>query len=147
MERMAHYREILDDVAKQSSDTERRAQEAERETDKLKKAEYMKERIGQEFDGVISGITAWGMYVELSNTVEGMVHVSRMSGDYFYYNESTVEMTGERTGRTYRLGEPVRVRVAEVEMQLRAVDFELVEEENNEQGSAEAGGEQQESVS
>ena len=147
VERMAHYREILDDVAKQSSDTERRAQEAERETDKLKKAEYMKERIGQEFDGVISGITAWGMYVELSNTVEGMVHVSRMSGDYFYYNESTVEMTGERTGRTYRLGEPVRVRVAEVEMQLRAVDFELVEEENNEQGSAEAGGEQQESVS
>lgn len=147
VERMAHYREILDDVAKQSSDMERRAQEAERETDKLKKAEYMKERIGQEFDGVISGITAWGMYVELSNTVEGMVHVSRMPGDFFYYDENTMEMTGERTGRTYKLGEPVKVRVVEVEMQLRAIDFELVEEENNERGSAEAGGEQQESVS
>lgn len=141
-ERTAHYREILDGVAKQSSDTERRAQEAERETDKLKKAEYMQERIGQEFDGVISGITAWGMYVELPNTVEGMVHVSKMPGDYFYYNESTYEMVGERTGRTYKLGEPVRIRVAEVEMQIKTIDFELVEELDDEQGSAEAGGEQ-----
>lgn len=140
-ERMAHYREILDEVAKQSSDTERRAQEAERETDKLKKAEYMQERIGQEFDGVISGITAWGMYVELPNTVEGMVHVSKMSGDYFHYDESAYEMVGERTGRAYKLGEPVRVRVAEVELQMKAIDFELVEEAENEQGSAEAGGE------
>lgn len=128
-ERMAHYREILDNVAKHSSETERRADEAERETDKLKKAEYMSERIGEEYDGIISGITAWGIFVELPNTVEGMIHVSKLPGDYFCYNESTYEMTGEKTGISYRLGEPVRVRVAGTDSLTKAIDFDLVESE------------------
>ncbi len=128
-ERMAHYTSILDEVAKHSSETERRADEAERETDKLKKAEYMSERIGEEYDGVISGITAWGIYVELPNTIEGMIHVSKLPGDYFYYNESTYEMVGESTGISYQLGQPVRIRVAGTDPLTKAIDFDIVTEE------------------
>lgn len=123
--RVQHYREILEQVAKQSSDTERRAEEAERETDKLKKVEYMEECIGMEFDGVISGITGWGIYVELPNTVEGLVHVSRLSGDYFYYDEKKYEMVGDATGRAYKLGMPVKVRVLECDRFTKTIDFEL----------------------
>ena len=136
-ERMRHYRDILDEVAKHSSETERRADEAERETDKLKKMEYMEERIGEVFDGVISGVTVWGVYVELQNTVEGMIHVSKLPGDYYNYSESTYEMVGERTGRTFKLGEPVRIRVTGTERLTKTIDFELVEDEEYEQGSAE----------
>ncbi len=126
-ERIAHYREILPEVAKHSSEMERRADEAERETDKLKKVEYMTERIGETFEGVISGVTAWGIYVELPNTVEGMVHVSRLPGDYYYYNEGTYEMVGEATGRTFKLGMPVKICVEDCDKMTRTIDFSLVE--------------------
>ncbi len=128
-ERAGHYRSILTEVCRHSSETERRADEAERETEKLKKAEYMEERIGQVFDGVISGITSWGVYVELPNTVEGLVHVSRLPGDYFYYRESTYEMVGEATGKAYKLGMPVKICVVGTDRMTRTVDFDLVEEE------------------
>ncbi len=127
-DRIAHYREILPEVAKHSSETERRADEAERETDKLKKVEYMEERIGESFSGVVSGVTGWGIYVELENTVEGLVHVSKLHGDYYYYNESTYEMVGEATGRVYKLGMPVRVRVDDCDKMTRTIDFSLVRE-------------------
>ena len=125
-ERIAHYKKILDEVAARSSSRERLADEAERETDKLKKAEYMQERIGEEFEGVISGVTNWGIYVALPNTIEGLVHISKIEGDFFDYDEDNYELTGERTGRRYTLGQPVRVRVSDVDMSLRAVDFALV---------------------
>ena len=124
-ERMAHYRDILPGVAQECSKLERRADEAERETDKLKKVEFMEGHIGEEFDGVVSGVTAWGIYVELPNTVEGLVHVSRLAGDYFYYQESTCEMVGESTGRSYKLGMPVKVRVFACDRFTRTIDFEL----------------------
>ena len=127
-ERTAHYRGILPEVAKHSSEMERRADEAERETDKLKKVEYMEARIGECFDGVVSGVTGWGIYVELSNTVEGLIHVSKLPGDYFYYNENTYEMVGEATGRTFKLGMPVRVRVDDCDRFNRTIDFSLQEE-------------------
>lgn len=127
--RIEHYQEILPEVAKHSSEMERRADEAERETEKLKKAEYMEGHIGEIFEGVISGITSWGIYVELPNTVEGMIHVSKLPGDYFVYDENTYEMTGQDTGKTYRLGESVRVCVDGVERMTRSVDFSIVEEE------------------
>lgn len=126
-ERAAHYREILPEVAKHSSETERRADEAERETDKLKKVEYMEERIGESYDGVISGVTGWGIYVELPNTVEGLVHVSKLPGDYFCYHEESCEMVGERTGRCYKLGMPVRIRVDGCDRFNRTIDFSLEE--------------------
>ena len=126
-ERTTHYRGILPEVAKHSSETERRADEAERETDKLKKVEYMEARIGECFDGVVSGVTGWGIYVELPNTVEGLIHVSKLPGDYFYYNENTYEMVGEITGRTFKLGMPVRIRVDDCDRFNRTIDFSLEE--------------------
>ena len=124
-ERIAHYKEILPQVASETSRLERRADEAERETDKLKKVEYMEKHIDEVFEGVISGVTSWGIYVELPNTVEGLVHVSRLSGDYFYYHESTCEMVGEATGKTYKLGMPVKVRVLECDRFTRTIDFDM----------------------
>ncbi|MCI9321088.1 MAG: ribonuclease R [Lachnospiraceae bacterium] len=126
-ERVSHYREILPQVAKHSSETERRADEAERETDKLKKVEYMENYIGRCFEGVISGVTSWGIYVELHNTVEGLIHVSKIPGDYYYYDESKCEMVGEVTGRTFKLGMPVKVQVDGCDRFNRTIDFGLVE--------------------
>ena len=123
-ERVAHYRDILPGVADAASKLERRADEAERETDKLKKVEFMEQHIDEEFDGVISGVTAWGIYVELPNTVEGLVHVSRLEGDYYYFNETACEMVGSATGRSYKLGMPMRVRVVECDRFTRTIDFE-----------------------
>lgn len=94
-DRMAHYEKILPEVATQSSEMERRAEEAERETVKLKKVEYMQDRIGEEFEGVISGITKWGAYVELPNTIEGLVHVVNMKDDHYEYREEQYELVGE----------------------------------------------------
>ena len=125
-ERITHYREILPEVAKHSSETERRADEAERETDKLKKVEYMEERIGETYEGVISGVTNWGIYVELPNTVEGLVHVSRLSGDYYHYKQDSCEMVGDATGKSYKLGMPVTVRVEDCDRFQRTIDFSIV---------------------
>lgn len=124
-ERMEHYRGILPEVAKHSSETERRAAEAERETDKLKKTEYMEAHIGESFRGVISGVTGWGLYVELPNTVEGLVHVTGMTDDFYVFDQQKCEMRGEETGRVYRLGMQVGVRVTGCERLNRMVYFEL----------------------
>lgn len=126
-ERMAHYREILPKVCKQSSETERRADEAERETDKLKKAQYMSGHIGEIFEGVISGVTSWGIYVELPNTVEGLVRVSAMQDDFYDYDESAHALTGQSTGRKYKLGDQVKVCVKEVDTFMRTIDFDIAE--------------------
>lgn len=123
--RRQHYEKILPDVAKQAGDLERRADEAERETIKMKKVEYMEERIGEAFEGVISGITQYGLYVELSNTIEGLVHVTSLKDDYYHYVEDAYEMVGEHTGRSYKLGQTVTVRVAGTDRLMRTVDFTL----------------------
>ena len=134
--RTEHYAEILDEVARQSSVCERRADEAERESDKLKKAEYMSYHLGEEFEGIISGVTGWGLYVELPNTVEGLVHVNTLRDDYYVFDQESYELLGEMTKKVYKLGDKVRVRVAEADKMLKTVDFELVsdirddEEEN-----------------
>lgn len=145
--KIAHYDKILPEVAKHSSETERRADEAERETEKLKKAEYMSHHIEEEFEGVISGVMAWGMYVELPNTVEGLVHVTSLRDDYYEYFESTYELVGQATNRRYKLGQKVKVIVSAVDLLQRTIDFELVEEggEQNGQGKQKADREQQKS--
>ena len=125
--RIAHYRDILPGVAERSSKLERRADEAERETDKLKKVQYMEERLGEVYEGVVSGVTAWGIYVELPNTVEGLVHVSRLPGDYYCYHEESCEMVGETTGRTYSLGQPVKVQVVSTDRVMRTIDFDIAD--------------------
>lgn len=125
--RTAHYEAILDGVAQQCSKLERRADEAERETEKLKKAEYMEDKIGECFEGVISGVTGWGLYVELPNTVEGLVHISKIEGDYYIYDAAHYELVGQGTGKKYCLGETVMVQVDQVDTILKTVDFVLAE--------------------
>ena len=124
--RIAHYEKILPEVAKHSSEMERRADEAERETEKLKKVEYMERHIGETYLGVISGVTEWGFYVELPNTVEGLVHVTTLTDDYFHYNESTYELIGEATGRRYKLGQRIEVVVSGTDRWMRTIDFRVV---------------------
>lgn len=122
-ERIAHYKGILTEVCRHSSEAERRAEEAERETDKLKKAEYMEDHIGEQFEGIISGITSWGIYVELSNTVEGMVHVASIPGGYYYYDESSYEMVGKDNQKSYKLGEKLTIQVKDVDKLAKTIDF------------------------
>ena len=108
---------------------ERRAEEAERETLKLKKCEYMEARIGQVFEGVISGVTNRGFYVELPNTVEGMVSVNDLQEDFYVFEEEQMELRGEASGRVYRLGQKLRVRVSGTDRLNRTIDFAVSEEE------------------
>ncbi len=127
-DRTEHYKEILPGVARHASETERRADEAERETVKLKKAQYMEAHIGECFDGIISGITEWGIYVELPNTVEGLIRVSDLEGDFYVFNADRYEMTGQATGKTYRLGDRVRIRVKDADRNMRTVDFVIADD-------------------
>lgn len=127
--RVTHYNKILPEVSSQSSAMERRADEAEREVEKLKKAQYMCQFIGETFEGVISGITTWGIYVELPNTVEGMIRVTNLKDDYYYYDEDSYTMVGETTKKTYKLGQKLKIEVDSVDKILRNIDFVLAEEE------------------
>lgn len=130
-DRQSHYSELLDSVAVSTSKSERKADEAERETVKLKKAQYMQKHINEIYEGVISGVTNWGIYVELENTVEGLVHVSSLAGDYFIFDEKEYELRGERTGITYRLGETIKVMVHDVDLSMRTVDFIVADFDEN----------------
>lgn len=136
-ERLKHYEKILHEVAAHSSMTERRADEAEREVEKLKKIEYMMEHIGECYEGVISGVTSWGLYVELPNTVEGMVRVSVMDDDYYIYDEEHYQLIGEHTKKVYKLGQKVKIEVIGADKLQRTIDFALVEDESDEERSIE----------
>lgn len=126
-EKTQHYTEILPDIAEHCSKTERRADEAERDTVKMKKAQYMMSHIGEEYDAVITGLMSYGMYAELPNTVEGLIHVTRMYDDRYYYREESYEMYGMDTGRIFRLGDTIRIRVTDADKEAKTVDFELAE--------------------
>lgn len=126
--RIKHYNSILNEVAKHTSTTERRADDAERDTDKLKMVEYMEKHLGEEFEGVISSMTSWGIYVELPNTIEGMISVASLKDGYYNYDENHFEMVNETTNRTFKLGQKVVVSVASTDKVLRTIDFELVED-------------------
>ena len=121
--RLGHYSHILPGVAVQTSALERRADEAERETQKLKKCQYMEQFVGSSFEGVISGITNWGFFVELPNTVEGLVRLADLPGDYYAFDEARYQLVGERTGKTFKLGQRIRVMVAGADRITRTVDF------------------------
>src|SRR5699024_3856962 len=111
---MNKWRDELPEITKHSSIKERAAIEAEREVDDLKKAEYMADKIGEQYEGMISSVTNFGMFVELENTVEGLIHVSYMTDDYYHFDEQSFAMIGERTGNVYRIGETVKVEVIDV---------------------------------
>lgn len=126
--KIRHYDQILEEVARQSSAMERRAEEVERETVKMKKAEFMKQHIGETFDGVISGVTEWGLYVELENTVEGLIHVNTMTDDYYTYDREQYLLKGDMTKKVYAMGQKIRIRVENVDVQTKSIDFSLERE-------------------
>ncbi len=131
--KIEHYNEILDEVAKHSSETERRAEEAERETDKLKKAQYMENHVGETFEGIVSGVTAWGLFVELDNSCEGMVRAASMTDDFYVYDEDSMKLVGERTRREYTIGDKVTIRVLQADRLTKAIDFKIVNGEDDEE--------------
>ena len=120
---------IVDEAAKQSSEMERLAEDAEREVDDLKKAEYMMDRIGEEYDGIISSVTSFGIFVELLNTIEGLVHITDLDDDYYVYDEAHLMLIGERTKNIYRLGDAVKVRCSRVDIDNREIFFDIVKNE------------------
>lgn len=121
--RISHYEEILDERASSSSRAERRADEAERETEKLKKAQYMRKFLGEEFEGVISGVTNWGFYVELPNTCEGLVRMTDLRDDFYRFSEETMSLVGEKTGKIYALGQKVWVQVQNTDILTHTIEF------------------------
>ncbi|TQS74779.1 ribonuclease R [Ornithinibacillus gellani] len=126
-----HWKSLMPEIARHTSEMERRAVDAERDTDDLKKAEFMQDKIGEEFTGIISSVTSFGMFVELENTVEGLIHVSFLVDDYYHFDERNYALIGERTGKIYRIGQEVQVKVTNVNMEEHAVDFELADSESN----------------
>ncbi|WP_088104145.1 ribonuclease R [Halalkalibacter urbisdiaboli] len=121
-----HWREKLPGLTQHSSEMERRAVEAERDTDSVKKAQYMEDKIGETFTGIISSVTNFGLFVELESTIEGLVHVSYLTDDYYHFDEKQYAMIGERTGHVFRIGDEIEVRVVSVNVEESSIDFEIV---------------------
>jgi len=126
-DRQEYLASRMQEIAQQSSERERVAVEAERDTEQLKKAEYMLDKVGEVFPGMISSVTSFGMFVELENTVEGLIHISTMTDDYYHFHEQHMSLIGERTSRIFRIGDEVEIRVARVNMDEHTIDFELVD--------------------
>ncbi|MDT8717889.1 ribonuclease R [Clostridium sp. 19966] len=124
---------IVEHASIQSSETERIAQDAEREVDDLKKAEYMSDKIGETFEGIISSVTGFGFFVELPNTIEGLVHMSTLEDDYYVYDEAHLCIIGERTKKIYKLGDQVKILVSRVDIDSREVHFEVITEEGEDE--------------
>ena len=118
-------------VAEHSSERERNAVDAERETEDLKKAEFMYDKIGEEFEGIVSSVTSFGMFIELDNSIEGLIHVSYLTDDYYYYHDKQYALIGERTGKIFRIGDQVTVRVINVNKDEHTIDFEMVDMKQN----------------
>ncbi|WP_429970666.1 ribonuclease R [Fructilactobacillus sp. Tb1] len=125
----AKYADVVGEVAVHCSETERRAVDTERAVNAMMKAEYMSDRIGEEFDGVVSSVMKFGIFVELPNTVEGLVHISRMKDDYYQYVEKYMALVGRNTKRTFKIGQDIRVKCVGVDVDQSAVDFEIVDVE------------------
>ena len=121
----SHYSEILDEVAKHSSETERRAEEAERETDKLKKAQFMENHVGERFEGIVSGVTQFGFFVELDNSCEGMVRAASMEDDFYVFDETAIKLVGERYHKEYTIGQKVMIKVVGADRLTKTIDFKL----------------------
>lgn len=124
--RAEYLREFVEKAAVQASERERAADEAERDVEDMKKVEYMSRRIGEEFEGIVSGVTAFGLFVELENGVEGMVRVSYMVDDFYHFDEKNYMLLGKRTKKAYRIGDAVRVQLLRANLDEKKLDFALV---------------------
>ena len=121
----AKFAKLAIKFADMSSDAEKKAEEAERELEKIKMCEYMSEHIDEEFDGIISSVTSFGVFVELENTIEGLVHVENMKDDYYIFDEKNVIMTGKHSKRVLKIGDKVKIKVIAADKMLRRIDFEI----------------------
>lgn len=117
----------MPEIAKWTSQRERVAEEAERETIDLKKVEFMQDKIGQVFEGIISNVTPFGFFVELENTIEGLVRVSTLEDDYYVFNEKTYQLIGEKSKKVYKIGDRVKVMLIDANVPLRQIEFSVVE--------------------
>ena len=117
----------LPELCEHTSQKERDAIDCERDVDSMKMAEYMESHIGEEYDGVISSIMSFGMFIQLDNLVEGLVHISEIKGDYYIYNDSTKTLKGQKKGKEYKMGQKVRIVVTNASKENSTVDFNLVE--------------------
>ena len=119
------HQKQAEDRAKQSSEREKIATKVEREAEDLKKAEYMESRIGEEYEGIVSSITSFGMFVELENTIEGLIRFEDLGDEYFIYNEEKKQLIGEKSNKVYKIGDKVKIRVKKASKILRQIDFEI----------------------
>lgn len=126
-----HYQEVMPEIALQSSNREREAIEIEREVNDMKIAEYMEKHIGEEFEGIISSITNFGFFVELDNTIDGLVHVTDLTDDFYFFDEKNLRYIGQRSGKVYKMSDQVKVRVSGASKKEKTVDFEIVGMKSN----------------
>lgn len=123
----SEYQKIAEIVADKSSEREKIAKKVERDSIDLKKAEFMMDKIGEEYDGIVSSVTNFGIFVELNNTVEGLVRFENLGeNEYFNYDDERKILIGEKTGKTYKLGDKVRIKVNDANKETRKIDFEIV---------------------
>ena len=130
MDQISHFQEVIPYLAEQSSNREREAIDIEREVDDMKMVEYMSDHIGEEYEGMISSVTQFGFFVELPNTIDGLVHITELRDDYYHYDEKNLMLVGEMTGRTYKLSDKVKIRVLSCNKKERTIDFELVDQKS-----------------
>ena len=130
MDQISHFQEVIPYLAEQSSNREREAIDIEREDDDMKMVEYMSDHIGEEYEGMISSVTQFGFFVELPNTIDGLVHITELRDDYYHYDEKNLMLVGEMTGRTYKLSDKVKIRVLSCNKKERTIDFELVDQKS-----------------
>ena len=123
-----HFEQVIPDIASQSSSRERRAIEAEREVEAMKKAEFMEEFVGEEFDGIVSSVVKFGLFVELSNTVEGLIHVANLP-EFFHYNERNLTLQGEKSSVVFRVGQQIRIKLVRSDKATGEIDFEYLPSE------------------
>ena len=122
---LEEHRNQADERAKQSSEREKIATKVEREAEDLKKAEYMEKRIGEEYEGIVSSVTSFGIFVELENTVEGLIRFEDLGDEYFIYDEDRKRLIGEKTSKTYKIGDKIAIEVKNASKLLRQIDFKL----------------------
>ncbi|MEE1130719.1 MAG: ribonuclease R [Caryophanon sp.] len=125
-ETIGYWKSVMDEIADHTSSRERRAVDAERDVEALKKAQFMLDKVGEEFNGIVSSVTNFGMFIELENTIEGLVHMRNMNDDYYRFDDRSMSLIGERTARQFRIGDEVRIKVTAVNLDESAIDFEVV---------------------
>ena len=124
----SHFEQVIPDIASQSSSRERRAIDAEREVEAMKKAEYMEDYVGEEYDALVSSVVKFGLFVELPNTVEGLIHITTLPG-FYHFNERDLTLRGEKSGVTFRVGQEIRIRVERADKMTGEIDFSYIPSE------------------